>query len=298
MADIVMELDDILEMDVSVRDWNPNTVSVKNNAGDFNLNGVETKTGIFDPKSTGIYNIEINDTVYTVDVVNVSSSLLSEDLIAWSRFNDRDTRDYASYSELPQVSWADSNAYDGFNVDGVTFNRDGSQDGTTSAVFTGSENNGDRFLINSSVLYDKPNYSVSLWIKVNKITQNRIVNFGNKNANEGGMITGIRNDGDTRLYNDEGGGSWDQLKGGDFNTGEWEHLVHTYDGSRIRGYQNGSSIGSLTRGYDSSPETASISIGDKLDSKTEAFIGEINDLRFYNKALSSGEVSDIYESTR
>lgn len=293
-----MGLNDVLELDAIIREWNPDQITVDSSSGEFNLDGIETRTGIFDPQSTGTYSITVGSQRYDIKVVDTPSGLLSENLIAWYRFNQEDTRDYASDDILGSLSFADPNPYDGFNVDGVTFNKTGAQDGTTSAVFTGSENNADRFQISPEVLYNKPNYSVSLWLKVDSPTQNRIVNFGNKNDNEGGIITGIKSGGRSRLYNDNGNGNWADLNIGSFNTGEWEHLVQTYDGFAIRGYQNGAFLGSLPRGYDSKPSNPGVSVGDRLDSRSEGFVGEINDLRFYNRALTDTEVSAIYDATR
>lgn len=293
-----MGLNDILELDAIVREWNPDQITVDSSSGEFNLNGVETRTGIFDPQSTGMYSIRVNSQRYDIKVVDTPSGLLSENLIAWYRFNQEDTRDYASDDILGSLTFADPNAYDGFNVNGVTFNETGAQDGTASAVFTGTENNADRFQISPKVLYNRPNYSVSLWLKVDSSTQNRIVNFGNKNNNEGGIITGIKSGGRSRLYNDNGNGNWADLNVGSFNTGEWEHLVQTYNGFAIRGYQDGEFLGSLPIGYDSKPSNPGVSVGDRLDSRSEGFVGEINDLRFYNRALTDTEVSAIYDATK
>ena len=85
-----------------------------------------------------------------------------------------------------------------------------------------------------------------------------------------------------------------------FQTGRWYHVVGTYNGSRMRIYVNGAERGSNTnrRGsIDYSPAT--FVIGCYLDDNEfyplEGFISEV---RLYNRALSSQQIRNRYNSTK
>ncbi|SVC11328.1 uncharacterized protein METZ01_LOCUS264182, partial [marine metagenome] len=85
-----------------------------------------------------------------------------------------------------------------------------------------------------------------------------------------------------------------------FETGRWYHVVGTYNGSRMRIYVNGTERGSNTnrRGsIDYSPAT--FVIGCYLDDNEfyplEGFISEV---RLYNRALSSQQIRNRYNSTK
>ena len=85
-----------------------------------------------------------------------------------------------------------------------------------------------------------------------------------------------------------------------FETGRWYHVVGTYNGSRMRIYVNGTERGSNSnrRGsIDYSPAT--FVIGCYLDDNEfyplEGFISEV---RLYNRALSSQQVRNRYNSTK
>ena len=75
---------------------------------------------------------------------------------------------------------------------------------------------------------------------------------------------------------------------------KWYHLVFQYNGTKGLIYHNGSFSTDITRGY--SPNTSkSFSIGDyKKISGSYEYQGQIFDLRYYNRAISASEVSQIY----
>lgn len=64
--DIEMRLNDVLELDTIIKQWNPPTyqidVTPDSNVGSdsYNIDGFQTKTGVFDPKEPGGYTININ----------------------------------------------------------------------------------------------------------------------------------------------------------------------------------------------------------------------------------------------
>lgn len=84
--DIIMGLDETLELDLAIDKWNsPNNIINTTHSKDYSLTGIQTKTGIYDPKKSGTHNITINGQTLTVEVTeptNIPSSVLSENLIA------------------------------------------------------------------------------------------------------------------------------------------------------------------------------------------------------------------------
>lgn len=59
--DIIMGLDETLELDLAIDKWNsPNNIINTTHSKDYSLTGIQTKTGIYDPKDPGIHTIKVN----------------------------------------------------------------------------------------------------------------------------------------------------------------------------------------------------------------------------------------------
>lgn len=59
--DIIMGLDETLELDLAIDKWNsPNDIINTTHSKDYNLTGIQTKTGIYDPKDPSIHTINVN----------------------------------------------------------------------------------------------------------------------------------------------------------------------------------------------------------------------------------------------
>lgn len=73
MPDITMSLDDTLELDTIIQKsdiaLDPVTISSDNN-GNYNINGFEKHTGVFDPVDPDIYTIDINGQTLTIKVTD------------------------------------------------------------------------------------------------------------------------------------------------------------------------------------------------------------------------------------
>ena len=78
-----------------------------------------------------------------------------------------------------------------------------------------------------------------------------------------------------------------------FNT--WVHVVGVYDSSEIRLYVNGVKTGSLITSGNLPLTSAPLMIGaHDSTSDRNAFNGIIDDVRIYNRALSSSEIEELY----
>ncbi|MCH7724630.1 MAG: T9SS type A sorting domain-containing protein [Bacteroidetes bacterium] len=72
----------------------------------------------------------------------------------------------------------------------------------------------------------------------------------------------------------------------------WMHIAATYDGTTIRLYINGVEENTLTTEFDIGITNDDLTIGADAD-ETDFFKGSLDDLRIYNYALSSTEISDL-----
>lgn len=156
------------------------------------------------------------------------------------------------------------------------------------------------FFIDKDVLYNRGSFTASLWVYESLSSQNRIINFGNNSANKGGMILGTKDSypPKTRIYTDNGGGSWEDLNVNNLSYNNWHMITQVYDGSTNKAYVDEKLLSTDTRGYNDTPSNAEISIGNRLDSTSEGFGGYINDLRFYNTGLTDNQISEIYKNTK
>ncbi len=84
--------------------------------------------------------------------------------------------------------------------------------------------------------------------------------------------------------------------GVDISNDRWYHLVATTDGERTRLYSSGMLIATSTRYVSSDPATSqNILIGRELPNGIgRFFLGLIDDVRIYNRALSEEEVTALY----
>lgn len=84
------------------------------------------------------------------------------------------------------------------------------------------------------------------------------------------------------------------------SAGTWKHVVFTYDGSKIRLYVGGSTVQEANAsGTPGSNGYAAIGIynnGGQNGGTSSPFKGYIDDLRFYNRALSGPEVEALYNN--
>ncbi|MEM2566488.1 MAG: phospholipase D-like domain-containing protein [Candidatus Nitrosocaldus sp.] len=84
-----------------------------------------------------------------------------------------------------------------------------------------------------------------------------------------------------------------------YNDGQWHYAVVTYDGSVLRLYVDGSLVSSLnTNG--AVPDynwNTPLTIGKNSLDNSRYFIGDIDEVRVYNRALTAQEVNDAYNNS-
>ncbi|MFA5133459.1 MAG: LamG domain-containing protein [Patescibacteria group bacterium] len=94
--------------------------------------------------------------------------------------------------------------------------------------------------------------------------------------------------------------AWDQR----FNSidnlvaGKWQHIVATYNGSRVELYKDGVNFWGTDDVTGLHTSTGNVGIGRRPDEASSIYNGTIDDARIYNRALSDEEVMNLYNSTK
>ena len=148
-----------------------------------------------------------------------------------------------------------------------------------------------------------PDITVSAWIYFNAATT--ATTYGGASINEMYMygMFGTNWDGYT-LYDD--GGYLAFFVGGlhyagfspPLNVGQWYNVVGTYDGSTIKLYVNGAvSATSADTGGDACASGAPLLLGERGNGSSgydALFNGRLDDVRVYDRALSTSEIEQLY----
>lgn len=185
-----------------------------------------------------------------------------------------------------------SNTYDlsGNNMTGTissaTYSGTG---GTASFYFNGSARID---LSNVSVLnYGSNPRTMCAWCYLTTTNSNTVVfSYGNNATREG---TGLMQ------YNGSYGVAIQNIEvfgGGTRELNVWKHLAGVYDGTNMSFYINGVLINGPTAKSNSLVQNVAY-IGDQVTG-AEKWTGNIAQVLVYNRALSSNEISNIYNSTK
>ena len=91
------------------------------------------------------------------------------------------------------------------------------------------------------------------------------------------------------------GGAFNQITStGTTALNQWSHVVFVRDSSTQKIYLNGQLSGSLSNTTTTSTSSEPFLIGDTNDNASEFFTGSIDQVRIFNRALDSGEVTQLY----
>ena len=150
-------------------------------------------------------------------------------------------------------------------------------------------------------------FSVAAWIRTSGTTswQTIIDARGGSDAPDNGYLLGVRSDGIKFLIvDDEGLRHEDSVAPTTYNVqeGRWHHIVALYSDADtcMRTYADGQeqalecnyNYGSITQNH----TTNQIMIGGEIGTGAwDSFLGSLDDVRIYNRALSAEEVKRLYE---
>ena len=147
--------------------------------------------------------------------------------------------------------------------------------------------------IPDSVAFHLQQLSVSVWVQPEPFTGYRMV----LSKDDGGRGIQFYMNGVGRVclgYFGLGNGSWHNVQfSATFVPGQWIHLAATYDGQSIRLFTDGNPAGSLVYSATNTYGTRSVEIGRNTYSQNEYFMGALDDLRIYQRALSLSEIQDL-----
>jgi len=177
----------------------------------------------------------------------------------------------------------------------------GGNDGTINGATTGVSGANDQYTTNEAYRFDGTDDDVNVgdtlphgapgqevtaaaWINLDSVTDEAVI------GSPGNWVMRIENG--QVFWRTSGGNNGGD--GSNLSTGTWFHVVVTWDaGSNSVAYVDGSQTDNTSFG-DTSDENEDFFIGD--NGQGVYFDGEIDDVRVYDKVLSSSEVSDLYST--
>lgn len=176
----------------------------------------------------------------------------------------------------------------------------------TSTYSTGKINNGVDFGASTQWLYKaSPTglptgagaFSMSCWVKFTNFASARyFYGFGTNSNNN--RVT-MRCDNSTTLLIDDNGVGTAFPSVPTMSTGVWYHIVYTYPGSGdiYTLYFNGNLIGTANNTRPPNTGTGFVGLGTYTNTSTaENLIGSMDEAGIWNVALTSGEVTQLYNS--
>jgi len=173
--------------------------------------------------------------------------------------------------------------------DGTNGKMNGSMgfDGTDDYVVTTTD----------SRLQGNNSFSVTAWVKPNSFgSANAVVALFGSSTDKGYWLN-VGSDGSVTLWISTNGSaqSAPPTYAGTISTGQWSHLVGTFDGSAIKIYVNGRLIssGSVSGPVHTVSTSNAFAIGRLGATSADYFNGLIDDVRIYKYALSSQQVLTV-----
>ena len=242
----------------------------------YNFNGGIDQVRIFDKAlNIGEINSLYNETTTTAALGTISNP----STVAYYKMQD---------------ATDETGSYNGTTVNNVDFNVAGKYG------FAGKFNGTNSYITTGLTWPGGTQLSWSGWIKTSN-TKNTYVfgDFASGGANSSHRLS-------VRIYsqnfqatiNNAGGGLGTTVTFGTFaHYGEWAHLVVTIDGTTLKGYVNGSQLGSAQTSSESLAAGANPFVFGNYGPDTGAsqqFDGRIDQVRIFNKAISAAEVTKLY----
>jgi len=140
--------------------------------------------------------------------------------------------------------------------------------------------------------------TMSMWIYFDSNGQNsHVISGPGANPKTYYMRTNyMMNNTEIFFYFVGSGQGWDFNWGDNFYTDQWHHITYTNKGDSARVYHNGQLKKTQKILFDQNHPiftSGSIFIGSQ-DSQNDFFKGKLDEIRFYNRALSTTEISDLY----
>jgi uncharacterized delta-60 repeat protein len=236
------------------------------------------------PKQIGYYSVIVSNAVTGVESGNVALNVSGYDFSQWHGL-------VAYYPFTGNASDQSGNGNDG-SPNGVVLSTD--RFGNSNSCFQFSVGPSYISLTNEGAVEFPADFTVSAWVRFIGGTQSpRIVSTAGYELMTLGTGAHRSFDGNNIFG---GGGGVDVQTAPIFPEDVWFHVVYQRDGDRHILYVNGQlqSVNVVPGGTDYSRHFIPLIGANSSDSAFDNFGGRIDDVRFYNRAISSNEVARLY----
>jgi len=231
---------------------------------------------------------------------NLDTIVAPEKLALWYPFENGNARDETRSGGILDnagISVSDNNDYSAVNIVGASHSNSNGVVDLNSGQNSGKFNFDGNDYITTGYNRNKDAFTYVAWYKANQSAYADIID-----AYEGGS------DNWARLYNtslepaftvDKSSNKNDISAGFDVNIGEWVHHagVRRSNGDILL-YVNGVLEASDSHISGTIGHVNNERIGSRADGNTENAVGDIDDVRIYDDALSSSEINQIYQNTK
>lgn len=237
------------------------------------VNGVGYETGLEDPNEAGY-----------------ASLLLGTSPVCYWRFSESAGATIANSGSL------------GASANGIVNGATLGVEGPRPPQYTGFEQNntairvgsGTRYISSASGLMNNKNaFTFSGWIKPTATQTDRTGLWGQNDCIEFGFITGSQ----IQIWTPNGGSAAASYS---FPINEWHHVVAVGDGGSLKIFYDGVlqvTGGSATANYGSSSYAFNIGGGGIFDTSGNQFVGDIDEVAVWYRALSDAEVLQLYQNS-
>jgi hypothetical protein len=210
--------------------------------------------------------------------------------------------DKSLVSVFSQAPAATQNTFASENFNTVLYTGNGATQRIGGYINRGAVFNGSSSLVSASGFSVLTEFSISFWINTTTTANEIMFQFDDgSNVNANSIQTNGGNEFFIFPYNPSGGSGKLSMNTTDAATiydGNWHHFVYTTDGTTELMYLDGSSVS--TTKYDSYTTTARTTANLRLGSRRDGygdFNGQLDQVRIFNKAISSSEVTTLYNET-
>jgi hypothetical protein len=231
--------------------------------------------------------------------MSIDKRLISTGAAAGCTTDTLDIFGDSSCVALYGLNYDGSDAGDNYNgtASNVTFNAPGyidyaaSFDGSSSQITVTST-------ATSPIDFTARSYSFSCWVNTTSTTYQTILSkYGNSDTYRAFSLN-INANGTIQAKERSGGTSYNTTSTGTVNNGSWNHIVLTKSSTNTIIYINGSlDENNANTVTSNSGSTEPFRIGAENTASPEWFDGKIDQVRIFNKALSSSEVTTLYGET-